>query len=360
MRARFVFAAVMAALAVWVSAPAALAQEAPKILEISGKARLLAAGKDLGPAQAGQTLAPGQAIELAGAGEVRLSARNGRIEIIAGRGAALRYDGQVAESSQPWKSSRQIQLAGVKAAVAGNTPQFSVGQGQVEAQVTPGQPLRLVAPLVTAAVRGTRFSLAVAPDGSSSMNTRQGRVEAMSRSGEVRQVTAGGSLGLTAGQFAGFLKAQGLTVPGGDWRRVSPAALEKVDGQTFAGRFADAGGPAAAAEADGEGGGEQSVASGSGQGGPGGASLDALLADPNGSPMAGQAAVTGAAGGAMVVAALASATGGLKSSLLDSSLQSSVQGANLLTHNAHVSGALNANELGNNSTHGWALGGAGS
>jgi hypothetical protein len=313
--------------------PAAWAQEAPKILEISGKARLLAAGKDLGPAKAGRILAPGQAIQLAGAGEVRLSAQNGRVEITAGEGAALRYDGQVNENSQPWKSSRQVQLAGVKAALAGNTPQFTVGEGQVTAEVTKGQPLRLVAPLVTAAVRGTRFSLAVAPDGSSNMNTQQGRVEATSRSGQVRQVSAGGSLSLSAGQFADFLKTQGISVPRGDWRQVSPAALEKVDDQTFAGRFADAG----AASGD--------------------SSLDALLADPNGSPMAGQAAVTGSSVAAARTATTGSASG-LGSSLQDltqdSTLQKSLQAANQTNRTAQVAGHLTGTGSPDMSSHGWA------
>ena len=266
-------ALLLSSLALWPPAPAARAQEGPKILAVSGKAALLSAGRTLGSAQVGQILAPGQAVELAGGGRVRLAAEGGRVEITLTERASLRYDGPAAGAGgSPWAGGGLVQPAG-SPVIGGDQPQFSMSVGRAEARVTTGQPLRLVAPLVTAAVRGTAFTMTVAPDGSSEMVTRQGLVEGLTRGGDLRLVSAGDTLSLTASQFAVYLKSQGLNVPGGDWRRVPAAALERVDQKTFSGGGAASGQTQAAA-------------------GAAGSSLDALLADPDGSPLAGEEAVT--------------------------------------------------------------------
>ncbi|MDR2488348.1 MAG: FecR domain-containing protein [Desulfovibrio sp.] len=283
---------VLCVLSLLLSAPVSQAQDSPKILSISGKAEILAAGI-VSEAKPGFRLEPGQAVRLVGGGEIRVSAENGNVELVAANGAVVAYDGRVSERSSPWQE-KQIQ----RVAVADGTAQFSVAVGRVDVRVVTGQPLRVVAPLVTASVRGTRFTMLVAKDGSSSMKTLRGSVETLGRSGEARMAGAGQGLSLSAASYGKFLRAKGVAIPaGGNWRSVDAVTLGKMDAQVFGDRFDDTSeGTQASSGSDGERG-----------------ALDPILSNPDCNPMAGQEALTGGSGGPLL--SLGSNTGG--NSLMD-------------------------------------------
>jgi hypothetical protein len=274
------------------AAQASQAEDGPKIISISGKAEILAAGI-VSDAEPGFRLAPGQAVRLEEGGEVRISAEDGAIEIIATDGAVISYDGRVSERSMPWREQPLQRVA-----LSDGAAQFSLGIGRVDIQVVTGQPLRLVAPLISASVRGTRFVMSVAKDGSSGLKTLRGRVETLGRSGELRLTGPGRGLALSAASYSRFLRSRGVVIPrGGSWRDVSSATLQQVDARTFGNRFEAASGEtrASAAPANGDGG------------------LDALLADSGCHPLAGRAALAGEA--SLPAFSLASGAGG--ASLLD-------------------------------------------
>ncbi|MDR1870439.1 MAG: FecR domain-containing protein [Deltaproteobacteria bacterium] len=232
------------------------AQEAgPKILSVAGKAEILERGRRT-PARRGHTLQPGQTIELVGGGEVSLAMDNDRIKVKVVDGSSVRYDGYVPANSQPWSAATPA----VRQASSGEmAPQFSAQKGQMEVEVAPGQQLRIVSPLILAAVRGTKFTVTVDFDGTSKVDTSEGRVATYGRNGEIRLATPTQSAVVTAKEYGAFLESQGARIPrGGTWRDVPAATQERVDSETVGAAFQ-----------------------------PGGDILVAVLANPNASPTSG-------------------------------------------------------------------------
>jgi hypothetical protein len=105
--------------------------------------------------------------------------------------------------------------------------------GEADVVVVPGQPLRLVTPLVVAAVRGTRFIVSVALDGSSVVNTVEGQVLAVGRNGVAQVLGAGQGFQLTSSQYVNFLQESGINVPQGEWRGLDARTVERIDTQTL-------------------------------------------------------------------------------------------------------------------------------
>ncbi|MDR1872609.1 MAG: FecR domain-containing protein [Deltaproteobacteria bacterium] len=234
----------------------AYAQEAgPNIISLSGKAEILERGRRT-PARQGHTLQPGQTIELVGGGEVSLAMDNDRIKVKVVDGSSVRYDGYVPANSQPWSAATPA----VRQAASGESaPQFSAQKGRMEVEVAPGQQLRIVSPLILAAVRGTKFTVTVDFDGTSRVDTSEGRVATYGRNGEIRLATPTQSAVVTAKEYGAFLESQGARIPrGGTWRDVPAATQERVDSETVGAAFQ-----------------------------PGGDILVAVLANPNASPTSG-------------------------------------------------------------------------
>ncbi|MDR1871393.1 MAG: FecR family protein [Deltaproteobacteria bacterium] len=229
--------ALLASLAL--TSPARAQNEAPQITSIAGKAQILSRGRRT-PAKEGQKLAPGDTIELIGGGEVQLSVSDGQINVKVLGGSKVKYDGAVSRNALPWSPLGQLKTA---ADGPGETPQLSIPVGQVEVSVQPGQNLRLVAPLILAAVRGTDFSVAVELDGTSRINTRQGQVETYGRNGELKLTGPGQSAILTSREYTAYLAASGVNIPaGGSWKNVPATTQERVDRETLGEVFSAEGG----------------------------------------------------------------------------------------------------------------------
>ncbi|MDR0548835.1 MAG: hypothetical protein LBI10_05420 [Deltaproteobacteria bacterium] len=208
----------------------ALAQEAaPTIIQVAGKAQIIERGRRT-PARTGQRLLSGQTIELVGGGEVRVATVDGRIKIRVSSDSTIRYDGEVEANSQPWTlgpTTRQVASGEV-------APQFFASKGKLTIEVAPGQRLRFLCPLILAAVRGTVFTVTVAADGTSRVDTLEGQVATYGRQGEMTLTRPGQSAEVSARQYSNFLTSKGVSVPGGDWRRVSENERQRVDNQALA------------------------------------------------------------------------------------------------------------------------------
>jgi hypothetical protein len=88
--------------------------------------------------------------------------------------------------------------------------------------------------LILAAVRGTVFTVTVAADGTSRVDTLEGQVATYGRQGEMTLTRPGQSAEVTARQYSTFLADKGVSAPSGDWRRVSENERQRVDNQTLA------------------------------------------------------------------------------------------------------------------------------
>jgi hypothetical protein len=218
--------------AIFLSAPA-LAQPGPEVVSIMGHAEILSAGK-WRQAKTGDFIKPGDTVLVVGDGEVTLSSDGGKAEVALKKDTMASYDGDVDPNSRPWKQGQpEAATASQTRGPANKATQYTVSQGQAEAVVVPGQQLRVITPLIAAAVRGTRFIVTVAIDGSSSLSTLEGQVLAMGRNGVSSVVSAGGGFQLTSSQYATFLQQSGINVPTGDWQSLDMGALDKLDPQTL-------------------------------------------------------------------------------------------------------------------------------
>jgi hypothetical protein len=214
-----------------------LAQQDPEIVTIMGRAEILSSGT-WREAKTGEFVKPGDWIRIVGEGEVKLSEDHGKTSITLQDETSVRFDGVVDPNSRPWQNGLPVSNAAAKPDPEGeSTIQYTLPYGKADIEVVPGQPLRVVTPLIAAAVRGTHFLLAVALDGSSTLSTIEGQVLALGRNGISQIVGAGSTMQLTSSQYAGFLQQGGVNVPGGDWQGLDLSTLEKVDAQTFSDTF---------------------------------------------------------------------------------------------------------------------------
>jgi hypothetical protein len=210
-----------------------------RVIKIMGHAEIMRAGT-WRTARAGDVLRAGETLKAAEGGGAIVSAADGRIEVEVRGNAAIANDGLVDASAEPWSDDyRPAALGGVDPKAV-KAPQWTVPEGEVEVNVVPGQPLRVLTPLVMAAVRGTKFLVSVALDGSSSLSVAEGQILAVARTGAAQMLGPGGGFTLSSGQFAAFLQESGLTVPGGDWHLADVGSL---DGAQASG-VADAANPA--------------------------------------------------------------------------------------------------------------------
>ena len=210
----------------------ALAQEKekdePTVVQVAGKAQILEQGRRR-PDRAGQRLLVGQAIELVGGGEVRLSMANGKVKIKVASDSTVRYDGPVEADGQPWATGPVTR----KVAAEEEAPQFFAEKGKLEIEVAPGRRLRILCPLILAAVRGTVFTIEVAADGTSRLNTIEGQVATYGRQGEMGLSRPGQSFTVTAREYTSYLATKGVEAPLGDWRKVPANEQERVDNQAL-------------------------------------------------------------------------------------------------------------------------------
>ncbi|MDR1873210.1 MAG: FecR family protein [Deltaproteobacteria bacterium] len=214
-------------------AQVAVAQdEAPKIIKISGKAEILKNGR-WSKAKVGQDLLVGQAIRLVRGKEVTLTSRNGDIEVLFTNNSVVKYNGYVPETSVPWLSSisRPNPTALNKSPLI---PEFELVEGETNISVTKGQPLRVITPLIIAAVRGTNFSIQVKPfEGSSKVVVNEGTVMVTGRNGKSALVKAGSTFEYTAEQYADYLRRQKVKIPPEGWKQVPFDAQQALDFRTF-------------------------------------------------------------------------------------------------------------------------------
>ncbi|MDR2141021.1 MAG: FecR family protein [Deltaproteobacteria bacterium] len=237
------------------------AQDGPVVLRVAGTAQILEAGRHF-EAKEGHRLSPGQSVKLIGGGEVLLSVASGKIAIKVLENSTAKYDGPTGANDRPW--SNPVGAYQKASTTAGKkVPQLSVPVGKLEVEVQPGQELRVVCPLIMAAVRGTRFTVTVDLDGTSRVDTFEGQVAAYGRDGEIRLTLAGQKAEVTARDYTAHLAANGVRVPQGGWRNVPAQSRENVDERTLGVIF----GP------------------------DGGDLLTAVLANPNASPTSGLNAI---------------------------------------------------------------------
>jgi hypothetical protein len=221
------------------AATVAKAQDA-NVVSIAGKAEILEAGRRF-QAKVGYKLSPGQSISLIGGGEVILTSDDGEIKIKVISGTTLRYDGRVPSDEQPWSSKRtKVKKAST---LKKTTPQFYLPLGKLELEIEPGRETRVVAPLILAAVRGTKFTVTVDPDGGSRVDTHEGLVAAYCRNGDMRLTSPGKSAMVSAREYGDFLSARGVTLlKPDDWRSASTQSQESVDSATIGPIFESNGG----------------------------------------------------------------------------------------------------------------------
>ncbi|MDR1051658.1 MAG: hypothetical protein LBP95_11420 [Deltaproteobacteria bacterium] len=232
----------------------ASAGDGVEVVSVMGRAEILSAGV-WREAKKGDQVKSGESLRVDDAGEATLAGRGNVIEVSVKKGATVSFDGLVDVDSRPWRrEGPELRTAGgADVPESGGpgvlAPQFSVPRGQAAVTVVPGQPLRVVAPLVMAAVRGTSFIMTVAADGGSTLNTIEGQVLATSRTGLTQMVGPGQSFSLSANQYASFLQQSGVDVPGDGWRGVDSNTLEQVDSSTFSGSSASEAGQGASGAA---------------------------------------------------------------------------------------------------------------
>jgi hypothetical protein len=234
--------AILSQLIFWGSSIAiteAQAQNEATILKVAGKAEILAQGRRL-PARQGQKLLPGQSVQLIGGGEVLLTSNNGKVQVRVLDNTTVKFDGDVVANSQPWDSSSRYQKT--SSSSPKEAPQFSVPVGKLEFRVEPGQELRVVCPLIMAAVRGTVFVVTVDLDGTSTVNTIEGRVATYGRNGEIRLTSSGQTAQVTARKYEDHLAKKGVATSGGTWKNVPPRTQARVDNETVGNTFGDQGG----------------------------------------------------------------------------------------------------------------------
>jgi organic radical activating enzyme len=207
-----------------------IAQENPKIVKIAGKAEILRNGQWF-KAKAGSELLAGQSIRLVKGNEITLISEGGKIEIVISNGSAIKFNGVVPEKSVPW--APMIVKSKSSSSKSPLTPEIELLEGQTSVTVTGGQPVRVVTPLIIAAVRGTKFSVFVEQDGSSKVIVRDGSVMAIGRNGKNEIVEAGSTYQLTAEQFVDFLKRNKVKIPPEGWRNVPNHQLQALDARTF-------------------------------------------------------------------------------------------------------------------------------
>ena len=210
----------------------AFSGETAKILKISGKAEILQT-ETWNEAKVNQMLNPGQAVRLVGGGEVALEAANGNIRVTIKDDTTLEYDGLTNSGVAPWQSSRQAKTRQAPNLSNGVMQQFACPVGNVEFNVTTGNPLRVVAPLMSASVRGTGFSMLVTGDGSSTLDVSEGSVESFDRMGSRSMLGAGQFSSLTSGVFTAYLDTHNISSPTGDWRDISETVLDNLDAENF-------------------------------------------------------------------------------------------------------------------------------
>jgi hypothetical protein len=212
------------------SAPT-IADDNPEIVSISvmGRAEILSSGVWY-EAKTGEIVKPGEWVRVVGDGEMSLSGNDGKSTVTLKDQTSVRYDGVVDPNSRPWRNGAPVTSAYAPVQPGGEaTPQYTIQNGEVEVEVTPGQPLRVITPLIASAVRGTNFVVTVSKDGSSRLKTIEGTVFVLSRTGQSQEVKTGSSMKLTSSQYVQFLRQNGVNVPDGDWLSVEPDALEQLD-----------------------------------------------------------------------------------------------------------------------------------
>jgi hypothetical protein len=215
-----------------------VAQDGPTILKIAGKAEILEQGRKT-PAKEGQRLSVGQSIQMVGGGEVQMTSSEGKIKLKVRDNTTVVYDGPVGRNSLPWRQSPSYREVGSSESSV-TVPQFSVPVGRLEVDVVPGQDLRIQCPLIIASVRGTSFLVSVDLDGTSRIDTLEGRVDTFGRNGEFKLVLGGDNMQVTARQYADFLAAKGVASSGGNWRNVPARTQQSVDAEVLSGQGAAA------------------------------------------------------------------------------------------------------------------------
>jgi uncharacterized membrane protein YgcG len=239
MKATKYLLALFAFLTVGLLGAVAFAQEAT-ILRVAGRAEILAQGRRI-TANEGYRIQPGQTISLVGGGEILMTTANGRINVKVLADTSVKYDGEVNENDLPWSGVR-LGPREASTAPTGRVPQFSVPLGKLQIEVESGQEVRLVCPLILAAVRGTVFTVTVDLDGTSRVDNLEGLVATYGRHGEMRLLGAGQSAMVTARDYANFLNTHGVRPPRGDWRRVPSRTQERVDNDALGNIFGPGGG----------------------------------------------------------------------------------------------------------------------
>lgn len=209
---------------------AASAGEKATVVRLMGKAEILKAG-DWQPAHAGYQLEQGDSIRVVGPGEVTLRSEDGKVLVTGKDNTTIAYNGEVDVQANPWKTARLAESGQVATAAGAKTVrQFYSPQGEVSVQVTPGETLHLVTPLITASVRGTTFSTKVGGDSTSSVNVCGGSVMSYGRTGNVQPVCPGQQSVVTPREYTRHLSMLGYCLPeGADWREYDQTILEDID-----------------------------------------------------------------------------------------------------------------------------------
>lgn len=206
----------IAIFAAFVVAPHVLAGDAPQIMKVAGRAEILKMGQ-WRDAAIGDTLSPGDMVRTGEGGEMTLSAEDDAINITTRPDTEVRYEGKIAAAAKPWLSAELLMDEG-DAPGENLTQQFSTPKGEVEADVKTGTKLRIVAPLLTAAVRGTNFVMRAHEDGSSYLTVQKGAVDAFNRAGQTEVVTEGLDFSFTTSEFNIILRERGILDAGQSWR----------------------------------------------------------------------------------------------------------------------------------------------
>lgn len=222
-------AVVMMALSLNLSSPVHAGEKAT-IVRLMGKAEILKAG-EWQPAHAGHQLEQGESVRVVGRGEVTLHAADGKVQVTGRDDTTIAFDGDVDSKMSPWKSARLAEAGQLATEVGAKTVrQFYSPHGEVSVQVTPGETLNLVTPLITASVRGTTFSMRADDDSTSSVGVCGGSVISYSRAGLVQYVCPGQNAKTTPKEYTTHLSKMGLCLPpGSDWRDYDPTLFDEID-----------------------------------------------------------------------------------------------------------------------------------
>ena len=175
---------------------AAQVRAEPKVIQVSGRAEIRAhAAANWERLRAKTALPAGASVRVRDKGSVTLQDDSAQTTITIRGNSRLGYEGTAKPAKDAPRPEAQKPV-----------PHYSLPHGDADIRVVPGRTIDVQTPLILTSVRGTRYLVAVQPDGSSSVRVSRGTVSVTDRFGTVSTVNKGQRYSLTTLQHIEMLQ----------------------------------------------------------------------------------------------------------------------------------------------------------